>query len=269
MKVMKLLRCVCQGTAILLPQLLLGLLLVGCGSIQGYDPINPKKPFTFPGQPPSAPTGMQPSGTGMPPAPDDNPISRLGGSQFPVSPSPYATKPGMPMEMGGTNMGAFTVLRAGDTITLSFSDLPPNNPMVPVRVELDKDGKIGLPYNVNVFAVGKSIRQLEQEVRSEYVPKYYKYLTVSVQPEMRFFHVSGEVKMPGVFPWRGQETVLRGISTAGGLTDWAKKRKLQLVRADGQQYIINFSDAEEDAKKDLPIFPGDYIYVPRKNFLGF
>jgi polysaccharide export outer membrane protein len=85
---------------------------------------------------------------------------------------------------------------------------------------------------------------------------------------MRYFHVNGEVKSPSMYPWKGEPTVLRAIGAAGGFTDWANRKKVQLNRSNGQKFTINCWDAEKDGKKDLPVFPGDYIYVPRKGPMG-
>jgi polysaccharide export outer membrane protein len=159
------------------------------------------------------------------------------------------------------------MLRAGDTIMISFGDIP--QPIAPITQELGADGKITLPFNIIVQAIGKTTRQLEQEIRSEYVPKYYNYLTVTVKTDMRFFHVGGEVKVPSALPYRGETTVLRAIGAAGGFTDFAKRSRILLTRSNGEKHTIDSEKALKDPRKDLAVYPGDYVYVPKRNALGF
>jgi polysaccharide export outer membrane protein len=75
-------------------------------------------------------------------------------------------------------------------------------------------------------------------------------------PKIKVFYVTGEVKRPGQYTFMKGMTVLHAISTAGGFTEKAAKRKAKTVR-------------EKDGKKvDLYltmenlIEPGDTIVVP-------
>jgi protein involved in polysaccharide export with SLBB domain len=219
--------------------LVAGLLLAGCAST--HDPVNPAAPYVFPGQ--------GPAGSATAAAPGHNTLEPVG----------------RPMvQPRGESLSASSMLRPGDTIVVSFSDLPQQ--ILPVTTELGADGKITLPFNIIVQAVGKTTRQLEQEIRSEYVPKYYRYLTVTVKTEMRFFHVGGEVKVPSAIPYRGETSVLRAVEAAGGFTDFAKRSKVLLTRSTGEKFTINADKARGDGNKDLKVYSGDYIYVPRRGF---
>ena len=60
-------------------------------------------------------------------------------------------------------------------------------------------------------------------------------------------------------------TVLKAIQSASDFTDFAKKKKVQLTRSNGRKKeTINCEKARQDPKLDLPIYPGDNIYVPRR-----
>ena len=131
------------------------------------------------------------------------------------------------------------MLRVGDTVTVNFTDLPP--PYIPEsKIRIAEDGNITLPFNISVHAAGKTARQLEQEIRSEYVPKYFNYMTVTVKTEERFYFVGGEVKVSNRQLYFGEMTVLRAIDTAGGFTDFANRKKIELRRANGQKFTINW-----------------------------
>jgi len=75
-------------------------------------------------------------------------------------------------------------------------------------------------------------------------------------PKMKVFYVTGEVKRPGQYTFLKGMTILHAISTAGGFTDKAARKKVNVVR-------------EKDGKKqelplalENPIEPGDTIIVP-------
>ena len=159
-----------------------------------------------------------------------------------------------------------SVLRVGDPLTISFTDLPFVNSMHDQKVRIPEGGTITLPYNVRVVAAGKTAPQLEKDIRDAYVPKLYVNLTAIVNTEERFFYVDGEVKQPGRQIFSGELTVLRAIGTAGGFTDFANRRKIQLRRQNGQVFYINWNKALEHPEVDLPVYPNDHIVVNRSIF---
>jgi polysaccharide biosynthesis/export protein len=62
-------------------------------------------------------------------------------------------------------------------------------------------------------------------------------------------------------------TVLDALSTSGGLTPFAKRKKIYIVRTrDQKQVTIPFDYKQAVAgrhpEKDLPLNPGDKIVVP-------
>jgi len=58
-------------------------------------------------------------------------------------------------------------------------------------------------------------------------------------------------------------TIVKAIAVAGGFTDFAKKTKVRLTRGSHTE-IINVEKAISDPRYDVPIFPGDKIFVPRR-----
>jgi protein involved in polysaccharide export with SLBB domain len=153
-------------------------------------------------------------------------------------------------------------LRAGDLVTVIFSDLP--TPTLPFEERIKDDGTITLLLNQTFQAAGKNRGDLEREIRTRYVPRYYLNLTVTVKPQERFYYVEGEVKMPSRQPHPGDITVLKAIATAQGFTDYANKRKVRLVRAGGQTIIVDCVAVLDNSQLDLPVYPNDKIHVPRR-----
>jgi len=158
-----------------------------------------------------------------------------------------------------------TILHINEAITVSFSDTP--GTIVPIEDTIKEDGSITLIYNEKFQAAGKTVGALQEEIRQRYVPQYFKYLTASIKTGDRFFNVGGEVRNPSRQAYVTTMTVLRAIDTAGGFTDFAAKKRVQLTRAGSKHYItVNCVKALTHPELDLEVFPGDKIYVPRRLF---
>jgi polysaccharide export outer membrane protein len=223
------------------------------------QPVAPPVFVSPPADPPPVTPAVAPVPVSVPPVP-----IATGVPVTPpvVSPPPSAVGPVAPPP-SVTAVGA-TIVQVGDLLTVSFSDLPPNAPLQDFKGRVGEDGNITLPYNITVKVSGKTPGQLQKEIRDAYVPRLYINLTVTVKTEDRFFFVGGEVRNPNRFPYFAQITVLRSIQAAGDFTDFALRKKVQLIRANGQKHIINCVEALKKPDLDLQVFPGDTINVPRR-----
>jgi polysaccharide export outer membrane protein len=99
---------------------------------------------------------------------------------------------------------------------------------VPVR----PDGKISLPLAGEFQAAGLTPAQLEEAIRTKLQTLMQNpQVTVMVQ-EVRSqkFSIMGEVNRPGAYPLNGRMTVLEAIAAAGGLRDFAKTKKMYILR---------------------------------------
>lgn len=159
--------------------------------------------------------------------------------------------------------GISELIRVGDSLSVSFADLPPPG-WADFKDRVKDDGSIGLPLGVRVQAAGKTIGQLQQTIEASYVPRYLKRITVSVKNEERFFFVGGEVRTPGRLIYASGLTVLQSIDSAGGFTEFAKRSKVSLRRVNGQQFVIDCEKALQDNTLDLQVFPGDSINVRKR-----
>jgi len=160
----------------------------------------------------------------------------------------------------------FSQLGVGDLLMISFSDLPTLTSLREQQVRIPDSGVITLPHNIRVQAAGKSTSELEKDIRDAYVPALFITLTASVRTEERSFIVDGEVRQPGQKPYLSEMTVLRAIGVAGGFTEFANKKKIQLRRQNGQRFIINWYKAIERNELDLPVYPNDHIIVVKTWF---
>jgi protein involved in polysaccharide export with SLBB domain len=163
-----------------------------------------------------------------------------------------------------TIRGSSDVLRPGDILIITFSGASDPPPRHEDRVR--EDGFVTLPFVGPLKADGRTRADLQESIRSMYVPKYYKQLTVNVNSDSRTFTVSGEVKLPNRIMYLGRTTVLKAIAAAGDFTDFANPKKVEVIRANGKKDSVNCIKARTNPKLDLEIFPDDHIYVPRRLF---
>jgi len=156
------------------------------------------------------------------------------------------------------------ILFIGDVVTITFNtgDLS----ALPTHQETIKDdGRITPPYVGSIIAKGKSPGQLQDELQKLY-DKLYRNMTVTVSSKDRYYYVSGDVKAPGRFPYLGETDILKAISSAGDFTDFANKKKVQINRVNGKKETIDAVKAISDPKLNVPVYPGDHIFVPRRYF---
>lgn len=179
-----------------------------------------------------------------------------------TAPDPVVPPGGVGAGSGNGGMG-IDYVRIGDRISVSFADIPMTSPTIEQRVR--EDGMITLPLGVQVMAAGKKAGELEAEIRAEYVPKYYNRLTVGVKLEERVIYVGGRVRRPDRYMYVGEMTVLKAINVAGGFDEFADRSDVEVTRADGTKLKVNCKKAQKNpVKYDLPIYPGDNIYVNKR-----
>lgn len=155
-------------------------------------------------------------------------------------------------------------LQVGDSITVTFADLPPANALPDHKERIKDDGSLSLPLIGSVKAAGKKAGAVQQDIHDRYVPRFYVQLTITIKTEDRFYSVGGEVKGPGRQVYLGSTTLLKAIQSCGDFTDFANQRKVEIIRANGDRIIVDCKKARKEPKKyDVPICPGDSIHVPK------
>lgn len=153
-------------------------------------------------------------------------------------------------------------LHIGDAVTVAFSGLP--EPLEPQEKPIKEDGTISLPDIGRVMAAGKTAGELEDFIHDLYVPKIYNHLTVTVKTTGdRVYYVHGEVNHPDRLIYAGQITVSKAITSAGDFTNFANRKKVWLVRANGQRFRLNCVRILAGDDPDPPVYPGDQIEVTR------
>jgi len=148
-------------------------------------------------------------------------------------------------------------------------------------VVVEPEGGIAFPLVGNFNARGLSLQELQHKVAEalrsgNMLPNVTDAeVTVSlVRSTGNSFSVIGQVKQPGTFVTDTQVDVMQALSLAGGLTPFASKGRILVLRRDsnGQQKKIPFDySAVEDGEKldsNVLLRGGDVVIVPQAG-LGF
>jgi len=131
------------------------------------------------------------------------------------------------------------------------------------------DGKIDVPLVNEIYVVGLTPVQLQALLVTKLQPfMTVPEVTVSVREiNSRKVYLLGQVTHPGMFRINSTTTVGQVIAQAGGLREFAKRKKIYILRnIDHAQTRIPFNyDAVIKGQKDHPdivLQPGDTIVVP-------
>jgi len=113
------------------------------------------------------------------------------------------------------------------------------------------DGMISLPLIGEIQAAGKTTPELEKEITLKLRESLEDPVVSVVAKEINSpkISVQGEVRKPDVFPIRQRMTVLQAIALAGGLTQFAKKDRVFVLRIgpSGQtRFRLNYDHMVKD-----------------------
>lgn len=132
------------------------------------------------------------------------------------------------------------------------------------------DGNITLPLIGTVKAAGRTPSQLETAI-AEKLRAYIHHPIVTVmvlKMNSRTFNILGRVVKPGSYPLLVSTTVLDAIADAGGFTDFAKRKRIYVLRqqADGRDVQLPFNYNEvikgKHSEENILLKPHDTVVVP-------
>jgi polysaccharide export outer membrane protein len=131
------------------------------------------------------------------------------------------------------------------------------------------DGGISFPLAGDLMAAGRTIAQLTEALSSKivkYIPS--PVVTVTLQENLgnRIF-VTGRVEKPGVYLINQYVDVLQALSMAGGLTPFAERGNIKILRREnGVERVIPFDYRQVEKGKGLEqnirLRSGDTVLVP-------
>lgn len=119
---------------------------------------------------------------------------------------------------------------------------------------IDDDGSISYPMLGRISVAGKSVREIEEQIRTALLDGWVRRPEVAVEVEQfrsRTLFIMGEVRTPGKYPLQGDMTLLEVLALAGSVTSEASA-DVRILRP-------------RDQKVDGPAKPDDSVEVLRVN----
>jgi len=137
------------------------------------------------------------------------------------------------------------------------------------NVVVRPDGKITVPLVGEIKVVGMTPVQL-QALLAEKLKPFVTVPQVSVavtEIRSRKVYLIGHSAREGPFMINSSTTVLQMIAQAGGLKDFAKRKKIYILRQQGSgqvRFPFNYDDAirGKHVEQNILLQPGDTIVVP-------
>jgi len=155
---------------------------------------------------------------------------------------------------------------AGDVLQIVVWKEPDVSvPAVVVR----PDGKISVPLVKEVAVLGMTLAEAESLLSSK-LSQYIHGADVTVVPKeihSKRVYLVGAVKKEGPVDLWEPMTVLQAITEAGGLTDYAKAKKIYILRKlNGQEVKLPFNYQQvlkgEHMEQNIFLLPEDVLVVP-------
>jgi len=161
------------------------------------------------------------------------------------------------------------VLGVGDVVSINVWDQKELNTDATIR----PDGTITMPLVGDLPAAGDTPSGLKVKIKAG-LERFIKLgggneITVAVKSWKSYrFTLNGEVGKPGVYPSDQYVTVAEAIAMGGGLTRFAKRDGVRVLRADPKgktrEIPIDYDAVASGKRLDMNIWvlPGDTIWVP-------
>ena len=137
------------------------------------------------------------------------------------------------------------------------------------EVIIRPDGMISFPLIGDVQAAGKSVNSLKTELEQK-INKYVPDVPVTVILKTINYprvYIVGKVEAPSAYIMEGRTTVVQALAMAGGLTTFASKNDISVLRqtTNGQRvFSFKYGDIEngESLEQNIVLESGDTIIVP-------
>ena len=251
---------------------LLVVALMGCSSSRPGGYVVPPRTAAKPSALPPASLHVTPAAekpaprpvASMPPARLPAPTMATNTAQKPVAAPVKPAQPlSVPLEVKSARAASVYLIKPGDLVVVHLRGIPQEQE---IEDQVDEMGKINLPFINEVTAAGKSSSEMEREIRQAYIEQQiYRNIMVNVILPSQSYYVRGEVRQPGRFPLSSGVTMVQAIAAAGGYTEFANSRKVQLLRGNKADYY-DARSLEVHPEKDVAIEAGDVIVVHRSVF---
>lgn len=178
-------------------------------------------------------------------------------------PTPARSVDDVSTSAGATPKPAEYLVGEGDVLNVSVWREPEISQTVSVR----PDGKISLPLMGEATVTGLSPRQIQELVTDRLKSVLNNpQVTISVtEVRSKMVYITGSVGRPGEYSAVAPMTVLQLIARAGGLTEFANRKNIYVLRA-GAKGRVHFNYKEvvkgRSLEQNVLLQPGDTVVVP-------
>lgn len=156
---------------------------------------------------------------------------------------------------------------AGDVLQISVWKEP--DASVPSAV-VRPDGKISMPILKEFGVLGMTPAQAEAAITEKlsHVIKGADVTVVVTTITSKKVYLMGAVRREGPLAYTYRMTVLQALNEAGGLTEYAKRKKVYVLRNDGAKQSripVNYDALlkGDHLEQDVTLLPNDMIVVPQ------
>lgn len=142
-----------------------------------------------------------------------------------------------------------------------------NVPELSREMQVDASGRISMPLVGTIDARGKTAEELARAVESPLRGRYVRNpeVTVNIKSSVsQVVTIDGQVVEPGLYPVTNQMTLMRAISSAKGLSEFARQEDVVILRTvDGRKMagLYNIAAIRRGAYDDPPIYANDVVVV--------
>ena len=185
-------------------------------------------------------------------------------AQTAAATAPAASSPASPAKTPAGDTSNSYVIGASDLLTVTVWKQATLSGTMLVR----PDGMISIPLLGDVQAAGLTPLQLSAQIATK-LKKFIQDPSVSVlvsQIHSKVIYMLGEVGKKGPIDMTPGMTLLQAISCAGGLTDYANKGKIYILRNQAGKQVkipVKYKEAlKGDGSYNVVLQPGDTIVVP-------
>jgi polysaccharide biosynthesis/export protein len=151
----------------------------------------------------------------------------------------------------------------GDVLHIAVWEEPQLTETAVVR----PDGKISMLLVTELNVAGMTPEAAQQALTEQLSKFVHKpRVTVTVQEiHSRMVFITGEVQRPGAYPLMDTMNVVQLVARSGGLTDFAKQKKVYVLRAANSTRLnVNYEKVlkGQAPEQNVQLAPGDTVVVP-------
>mgnify|MGYP005861104747 CR=1 FL=1 len=160
-------------------------------------------------------------------------------------------------------------IKPGDLLRVKFL----YHPELDVKTLVRPDGSITLQMGGDIHAAGLTAEELTREIveRTKDRLREPEVSVLVAQTADLKVYVMGEVRVPGIVPYREGMTPLQAIADRGGFLDTARVDSVLRLSPGEEEYQGTRLDLAQALRsgspEDVELRPGDILYVPR-TFIG-